>query len=245
VDAFREREAGRSRTGSVDLRSFDLGVVLTLGGKVHVVDGVSGYGVSVPGVDPPPGFPAVPITFGDADDAFVNYLLPSIVVVREDVAPAMFRWHPGKEQYRVPAVGSEFRTITGPGGQVKEGYTAYEAMPQAVPYDLSYSIHALHQRRGLRARQSGQALLMYLLHVCQPYFTVFVTDTIGDRRIYFATAESLGSRDEVIDVADRTIGGTLSVTVEAELDLNDPHVLTSVTSRQVRVAPIHRFPRRF
>ena len=66
IAALRSRMEGRARTGTVTLRDFDKGVVETLGAKVTK----SNYYVEVPGVLPPPGYPAVPVFFGYPEDIY-------------------------------------------------------------------------------------------------------------------------------------------------------------------------------
>jgi len=241
VQSYRDRERGLARNGEVGIRDFDLGMVLTLGGVIHKVgpDEIPGYYADVPGVEPAPGLPGVQIVFGNPDDAFSNYLLPLIVVTRNDVSPAMSRWHPGSIKYRVPKPGAQPIQVTGPGGVVRTGYRNMVQQECPIPYDISYTLTVSHERRGLksRERETGLKLLHYVMRICQPYFAVVVIDSIEDQRIYFATAEAVMSADELVDVADRLISWTIGVTVEAHIDLLDEDDLTMVTGRRFTYTP--------
>jgi len=76
-------------------------------------------------------------------------------------------------------------------------------------------------------RPQANALFMYLVSIYQPYCAVYVEDSINDIRSYSATAE-YGVEDETIDVTARTIGFSIDLTVEAELDLNQEVEFPSV-----------------
>lgn len=229
--AYRDREFGRAPNGDVIVRDFDRGLVVHLGGVIHKVgpDEIPGYYADVPGVEPVPGLPGVQIIFGNPDDAFANYLLPQIVVTRDDITPAMSRWHPGTVKYRAPKPGAQAVQVTGPGGVVKTGYRKMGQQEGAIPYDIGYTLTIAHERRGLKDRESGNKILHHVMKRCTPYFNFLVIDSIDDQRIYFATAEAATSSDELLDVADRTISWTMGVMVEAELDFLDEYDLTMAT----------------
>lgn len=233
VLSFREREAGSRRTGTVELRDFDTGIIETLGARKHEVNGQPGYYLAIEGIHQPPGMPGVPVVFGNPDPAFENYLLPMVMVVRDDISPALARWHPGALQYRAPKPGAPPVAVAGPGGTTLTGWPRMVEAQQAVPYDLSYTLTVYHERRGLIQRLAGNALLRVVMKVYQPRCTINVFDSLGDRRIYFAAVDAAATNDELIDVADRTVGWTMGITVEAELDLNDEYDVPMVTGRQI------------
>ena len=105
--------ASNVKTGDVLLEDFDRGVVETLGavvnaeGSIYVIKNISG-------VDAPPGFEGVPVYFAFADDTLDPKILPSFVIRRDEIIPALSRWHLGLTEYKVPAVGSSEVTITNP-----------------------------------------------------------------------------------------------------------------------------------
>jgi hypothetical protein len=100
---------GNSRTGVVNLRSFDEGVVLTLGGSL-VTDplNMTGYYLKdVTGIDDlfpttgnptsvegPSGWQGVPVVFAMPEDKNAKFKLPMVLIRRDSVEPAMNRWHP-------------------------------------------------------------------------------------------------------------------------------------------------------
>jgi len=239
VQAYRDRETGQAPNGEVGLRDFDLGMVRTLGGELHTVgpDEIPGYYANVSGVAPAPGLPGVQIVFGNPDDAFVNYLLPMIVVTRDDVTPAMSRWMPGSLKYRAPKPGTPAIQVTGPGGVVKTGYRQMVQQETATPYDIAYTLTVAHDRRGLDAHKTGHRLLKHVMRRAQPYFYLWVVDSLGDDRIYFGTAEAATTADELVDVADRLISWTMSVTVEAHLDFLDEDELRTATAIIANYSP--------
>jgi hypothetical protein len=144
----------------------------------------------------------------------------------------MNRLHPSTIAYKVPKSGAAQLTATGPGGATKTGYAASVVKPSALPFEITYTLSVLAHRRGLTERMSANALLNYVMYTYRPYCVVRVFDTIGDERLYFATADAPSPMDEVIDVADRTIGWTISLAVEAELNLSDELELKNILSKQ-------------
>jgi hypothetical protein len=233
IRAYRERELGRARNGEVGIRDFDLAMVRQFKGEYHEVgpDKIPGYYAQVDGVEPAPGLPGIQVVFGNPDDAFVNYLLPLFVVTRDDISPAMSRWHPHTIKYRVPKAGAQLIQVTGPGGTTLSGYKDMVQQDVPTPYDISYTLTVAHERRGLKARETGLKMLHHALKWFQPYFNIVVIDSINDQRIYFGTAEAATSADELADVADRLISWTMSVTVEALIDVLDEKDVTMATGR--------------
>jgi len=225
--ALRAKRAGGERTGIVTLRDFDRGVVETL--RAVVIG--DNYFVQIPGVAPAPGQPGVPITFAYPEDAYERWKLPAIVVSRDDIAPAMQRWHPGAMQYNAPAYGAREVTI---GGQT--GFTGMETMAQAIPLDISYTITLMTTGRGAPGSRAGAgAMLDYVFRIYPPYCAVYVKDSLGDQRTYSAYTDSLGMLDDVADISDRTIAFAVTLRVEAECDLTDPEIHSTATGRSVRM----------
>lgn len=240
-DALRERTEGRARTGFVNLRAFDEGIVETLGAKVdpelsnYFLDLVAAetVGFDPPEsspfyrgpVDPRPGLPGIPVTFSNPEDVLEKWSVPCLLIRREGIDPAIERWHPGLVQYRAPARGAlptQYRGVN--------GYDRVEQTDQAVPFDLTYSVNIMARNRGApgETNQAGR-LLDHVLRIYPPYCRVLVTDSIGDKRSYEAFMDGVSDLDEVADITDRMIGFSVSVRVEGELDLNDPYVRKLVT----------------
>lgn len=230
---FEDRRSGRARNGTVFLRSYDEGVMLTLGGKIKQdANGLDYYMVQVPHVEPPPGHWGVPINWSDGEDEWEDYVYPTFVISRDDVAPDLPRWHPGTMQYKVGATGTQNVTQQITQSVSKSGPLMREQMQQAVPYNLTYTIKCAAGRRGhATAKPNAGAADMLLLHVMrtyQPYCSVWVKDSLNDWRNYAAFQEAVSPIDEVVDMTNRTIGHTVTLRVEAELDLNDPETHRTV-----------------
>lgn len=231
--------------GEVGLRNFDQGVVETL--RAEVIDG--NYYITDPGlfsVGPPPGQPGVPVTFAYPDDNYEHWRFPVVVVRRDDISPAMNRWHPGMGTYRGPATGAQPRSVTVPTGPmtstVMHGFDRYEQGQQATPFDFTYTLSILARYRGFGNKQpigqpvrgpaspavSANRLLDYVLRIFQPYGGVFVKDSLGDIRTYESFMESVSHLDSASEVGDRMIGFAVTLRIEGELDLNSPTVHTAV-----------------
>lgn len=242
---LEDRRLGHRPVGQVGLRNFDEGIVKTL--RAEVSDG--NYFIMDEGlfaVDPPPGQPGVPVTFAFPDDNYEHWRFPVIVIRRDDLSPAMNRWHPGMTTSRGPAQGAQPLEVTIPTGgltsTVAQGFDRYEVAQQATPFDITYTISIMARYRGQGNKQQvGQAVtgaaspktqanrvLDYVLRIYPPYGAVWVQDSLGDWRTYSAFMEATSHLDQVSEVADRMIGFAVTVRVEAELDLADPKVQTAV-----------------
>lgn len=241
--ALRDRTEGRSPTGVVDLRAFDLGVVTTLGATAETVTTPNGevhrnYFLDVPfvrGRVGRPGLPGVPIIFAFPEDVFEKYDYPLISVRREDISPTMNRWQPGTLQYRAPAVTAIEATLTtNPGNPMNPNVVNYwdkvVQLQQAAPFDITYSISILARSRGgLGQTNQANAILNAVARVYQPYSAVHIVDSIGDKRSYSCYQEAISPLDDVSDVSDRVIGFVVTIRVEAELDLLEPELHNTVT----------------
>ena len=222
--ALRARVLGKARTGSVTVRDFDQGVVETLGAKVI---GDTYFITELSEFDPPPGMPGIPVLFAHPEEVFQAYKQPAIEVRRDDISPALNRWHPGTLHYRTPGLGATKATATFSDGTTKTGYDRMEELQQTCPYDLLYTIN-IHAR-SRQFMSSANKILAYVMRIYQPYCAVYVKDSIGDLRSYSATTESIQPIDEAADVAERVIGFALSLRIEGELDINDPKTFGTVT----------------
>lgn len=251
------RESGEAPSGVVGLRNFDAGVVETLGAEVHEVETGRGphsnYYITPTKtfpVEPAPGLPGIPVTFSHPEDIYARYRQPVIVVRRDDISPAMNRWHPGHKSWRAPAQEANPVTVTiypqTFGELVFHGFDKYETKDTGVPFDITYSIQIYARHRGKgpmpkKGRPTGfvdetgspasgsprnqvNSVLDYVLRRYAPYCQVFVEDSLGDRRKYSAFMEAVSHLDEVPEVTERVLGFAVTLRVEAELDLSDPVV---------------------
>lgn len=246
------REAGSAPSGLVGLRNFDAGVVETLGAEVHEVDTGKGphsnYYITPSRtfpVEPAPGLPGVPITFSHPEDVYARYRQPIIVVRRDDISPAMNRWHPGQKSWKAPAQEANPVTVViNPDtfGETRlHGFDRYETKDTGVPFDITYSIQIYARHRGKgplpkkgkptgftgapgSPRNQVNAVLDYVLRRYAPYSQVTVEDSLGDTRKYSSFMEAVSHLDEVPEVTERVLGFAVTLRVEAELDLSDPVV---------------------
>lgn len=205
--------------GTVGLRDWDTGLWLTLGGEIahYTVDGDSRaiYVVTIPGVES--GLDhlndRVPLHFGTPEDVYQKYVLPCFVAKRSSLTPAFDR-HPWYQWVaRAPAKGANKITLAD--GTV--GYDRYENQWRATQFDIAYDVNIMARRQ-----QESVLMLQYALrHFLAPGFVFKIIDSLGDVREYDAVDLSVSETSELADIADRTVGWTISFTVRAELDLHE------------------------
>ena len=221
-----DRYLGFQDNGIVTLRDFDAGVIETLKAVPTKENGINGYFIPYEtiGVEAPPGLPGIPVVFAYPEDQFQRYKLPMIVVRRDSMEAAMQRWHPGATQFRAPAKNADPLTV---GANI--GYTKMNSRPQAVPYDLLYTIIIVSKYRGGGEKSNTapiahlNALLWHVQKIYPPYSKVYVKDSTGDYRSYSVFVDNITSSDESIAVADRVVGFEMPIRIEGELDLNDAY----------------------
>jgi hypothetical protein len=213
--------------GTVNLRDWDTGCMLTVGGEVfnYVVDGETRaiYTIDVPGVRS--GLQhldnKIPLYFDTPEDVYQEYFLPNITFRRNDLTVAFDR-HPWYQWVaRAPAKGAT--KIVLPGGQV--GYDRYANQWRATQFDITYDCIIAARRQ-----QESVLMLHYVLrHFIPPWFIFKIVDSLGDTREYDAGEMSISVTSELADIADRTVGWTISFTVRGEIDLHDDRVLPAMT----------------
>ncbi len=215
-----------ARSGSVFITDYDRGIITTLGG-VTSTDGSSYVIKNIPGVHAPPNYEGVPIYFDKGDDTIQTQILPSFVIRRDSMTPAMSRWHLGAIEYSVPAINAVPVTVVHPitGEVIATGWDRYEQKPQAVPFDLTYNIEIRARFRN-NLDVAANAMLLHAMRVYQPYTRVAIKDSLNDTRYYTAFTESQTAADIMSNISDRENNFNLSVRIEAELDLNDPYVVS-------------------
>lgn len=254
-DQVRERSEGRARTGFVDLRAFDEGVVETLGATIDPekenyflqLDPVETVGFDPPisspfskgTVDPRPGLPGIPITFAYPEEIIEKYSIPVLWIERTSLDPAMQRWHPGMLQYRTAGRGALPARYAPESTSISiDGFDRAEQIDQAAPFDITYSLNIVARNRGAGGRSQGaNRLLRHVLGIYPPYCEVRLKDSIGDARTYEAFMEGVSPLDEVAEVASRMIGFSVSLRIEGELDLTEPVLRKTVTNRITSLRP--------
>lgn len=224
----------------IGLTDFDRGVVVTLGGELVDVE-VDGdirqmYALQCPGLRElpdqanmpedlrqipylPDGY--VPIFFAHPEAVFQNYILPCVVVRRTNLSPN-FERAPWFGYQRVPALDANPVAVRiGPGGQdFVHGFDKYVSRWNPVPFDIGYEVQVL-----ARLQLDAVPLLTCVLRRTRPpWFSVAVFDDGGCRRLYDSGPVEVTDISELVDVADRTIGWTISFDVRGELDLHDSAV---------------------
>lgn len=220
------------RTGQVDLEAYDVGIATTIGGKLVEVekDGerIQTYAVEIVGVAGPHEYHGlIPIVMADPEDAYQENLLPQIVISRGSVVPQMNRWHPGGHEYQVPA--STAKMVLGPDGKTLMP-TMVERKWWTYPFEIAYDVHLR-----ARLRVDADRMLRHVGRFFWAYGQVFLRDTEGDERGYYAFVDSFDNLSELTDVADRLQGHTISMRVEAELDFDEPHLMPTTPNYKLGV----------
>jgi hypothetical protein len=235
-DTLRRRQEGLDRNGDVGIRDFDKGVITTLGATLYT-DG--DYYLKVDGMAWAPGDPGVQVLTSFPEDTYEKTRYPLVVVRREDIGPAMTRWHPGSMKYHAPALGALPVTVFKGLPYEKSGFSKMEEQPMSVPFDITYTVAVYARHRGGPAQKhQANLLLQHAMKVYQPYSVVRVTDSIGDVRSYEVFMEGVANLDAIPGTVDRIIGQGLNLRIEAELDLNDPETRRIVTSLTLTVTPL-------
>lgn len=209
------------RTGQIFLEDFDVGLAQTIGAELINIelDGeeTQVFALQVDEVSGPDEYQGlVPVIMSDPDDSYGEQFLPQVVIQRGTITPAMSRWFPGGHEYLIPAANAD--TVEASDG--RSGPNRMERKPWSWPFDISYDLH-------IRARYRVQAdrIFKRVGRVIWAYGQIFLTDSEGEDRGYYAFVESNDALQELNDIADRMLGYTISMRVEGELDFVEPVVL--------------------
>lgn len=224
--------------GTLSIRDWDRGCYLTLETEVvmYTVDGAQRgqHVIDVPGLDS--GLTQfdgkVPVFFDSPEDVYQNFVLPCVVFKQNDMTPAFDRqpWYTWLG--RAPAKGAT--EITLPDGT--KGYDRYENQWRATPFDISYDCTLMTRRK-----QEANLVLMYALRrFIPPWFIFKVIDNLGDVREYDAGDMSISNVSELVDIAERMAGWTISFTVRGEIDIHDDHEEPAMIDPQIRTQIITR-----
>jgi hypothetical protein len=226
-------------TGEVFIDDYDRGVITTMGGCPNVyeikelaIPANSMYVIKdIPGVSPPPSYEGVPVYFAFPDENIENKIMPSIIVRRDAITPALNRWHPGNLQYTCPTPGATESTVYNPitGQPIASGYNSYQQRWQAAPFDLLYNIQ-LRARYRNNLRAESMKLLHFVMKMYKPYTIVTIFDSLGRHRRYDAFMETPSAVDIMPDLDGKEANFNITLRVEGELDLENPFRLRGVTS---------------
>lgn len=222
------------RTGQVFIEDFDVGLAETIGSELVRIelDGEEAqvYALRVPGVTGPDQYHGlIPIFMSDPEAGFAANLLPQIILSRGSIDPDMARWQPGGREYMVPAANAT--EVTSSSG--RKGPSRVEIKPWSWPFTINYDVHLRGATR-IQADRMLRAVGKYLW----AYGAIHVKDSEGDTREYNAFGEGIQNLSEIADITDRTIGHTLPIRVEAELDFLEPFLAPTTLNLTVRAGPL-------
>lgn len=205
------------KTGNVWIRDYDLGVVLQLGAildpvkkqySVHFTSGLS------PNTDA-----NVPVILNNPEQVYEKKTYPSLLIKREPFGQDRKRWGSyGQFDYVSGVPGTE-QTVNG-----QTVYHKVEIKPQAWPYTLNYTVTCF-----ARYEYEAQTMMRQLLRSFQPLGQINVTDSLGENRGYvFYNDSEVQDIGEFINVAERVHAYSISIRIEAEIDLVDPQLADTV-----------------
>jgi hypothetical protein len=208
-------------TGNVFIRNFDQGIMDTLGATAdpNAFNIVNGQKIPDPCYKLDVNGQEVSVYFSQPEPVFQKKLFPFITVNRDDMSPAMSRWHgPGQLEHKVGVSG----VVVLPNGT--SGYAASSMKYQAYPYDITYTISVWD-----RYEVTAQTILSKVLRALPPIGRILVKDSLNLLRTYEYYSEGgIANLQEVIDPVTRARGYAITLRIEAELDL-----LESITGNAV------------
>lgn len=217
------------KNGNVDLLDWDTAIVEGFGAQLDIIKKQYYLPLNIFDEVNDEKVDKVLVIFKRPEPTDANFVLPAIVVTRDNVAPAYNRLTSPTVQYRIPAPGA---TMVSAGGQI--GWTEYETKPQEQPYDISYTIECWG-----RYRQEAQTLLMMVM-VAYPLQTgtVTVTDSEGVQRQYTVFQQGTADLTQISSMVDRIPGFSLSIKCEAELTLDRTSFTVSAFTGSLSSSPI-------
>jgi hypothetical protein len=204
--------------GTLDIRDFDIGCMLTIGAEViyYSIDGSqrAQYVVDIPAInsDIARFQNKIPVFFDSPEDPFQDYILPSFVFETSSMNDAFDRQPYAGTVARAPAkdavpIYTEYGI----------GYSKYEDQIRPDPYDISFDLKIYAERK-----QEVKIMVGYVMkRMRAPWFNFKVVDSLGEVREYDAGELSYSNSSELADIADRTANWTMSFVVRAEIDTFD------------------------
>jgi len=238
---------GTERIGDYFLDSFDMGIVMTLGGekigkyyfvrkeKITLMPGVPQLLLPLyteaHGIPSEVGMrmPGIPIIWKNPDPSFMRYVLPCFRISREDPSPALERWNSLHLKHKGPAPDATPIQVQY-GNTVLNGYDKYEEQNGAWPYDIPYTLTI--EASGKSAELHVQAMLKYAMKIFEPYSVLDVPNSFGEIGKFNMFVEGPSDLGMVADIADSSKIYALSIRVSGNFDLSDIQTLDkTVTSK--------------
>lgn len=198
-----------------------LGAVAAI--RTHPVLGQrNGYWLDLPTAVPQ----FIPCIFNEPEAIYERRVYPSVLLTREDPQINMARWHSVGQLEYIAGVSGTFEAVQLTRNLTVSGYSSVESKIQAMPFDLNYTFTVF-----ARWEHEAIPMLQRVLQRFQPFSRIPVIDSLGDTRTYTTFSDGgWQNQSELVDVADRVKAYAVSVKVEAELDLNDPIVRSTVAT---------------
>jgi hypothetical protein len=209
---------GNKRTGIVTIYDFDEGFIRSLGGVLDVNDQT--YYLEE-------GNFRVPIYFENPEAVLRMKKIPVVVIARSmEYDPP--RFHSISYEYQIPADGSQQVPVYDPLTGRLLGYVPdyYETKFSAYPVDFLYDVNLFFRKK----KDLVEFLNMKILKTLQPvsiFNYVEVIDSERETRLYECFLETINFNTELIDIAEKVEGATITYRVKGELDLNNPVVFKS------------------
>jgi hypothetical protein len=206
-----------TRTGHVDLLSYDQAIVEGLGAVLDPVKNQyylsllnsKGRGIYIrpEGSDAPKEITKALVVFKESEPTHTEFDVPAILINRDDISPAKDRLVSISEAYRIPCDDAKQVVI---GGYV--GWTSYETKEQEWPYDFTYTFECWSRYRTVAQMLLQKVMVKYPLNG-----SLRVADHLGVERIYHTFTEGSADLTQVNSLVDRLVGASLTVRVEGEL----------------------------
>ena len=221
---------GAVRSGEVWLDDYDRAIKEHVGGVERAVPGSGGptpwYVLDWPDIRGDDAFGgSIPVTFGDAQDVLTPFVLPCVVIVRDDdVDIDTTRMTGWSRAYRVPtAAAIAAGVITVETGL--QGYNEYEHRECPKPVVIRYTIWG-------RARTSREASKMFrrLYKRMEKWGTLSVRDSENVLRGYSIEVEGMSRTTETDEVLNRRPSCSFRVAIQGELEHDEPVKSKAVTS---------------
>lgn len=205
------------RTGHVDELDYDIAVAFGLGAKLDLaknqlwlpLSDSAGKSIFVkpPNTNAPAPITKALVVMKQSEPTHTEWELPSILIARDDVTPALQReWSP-TEQYRLPAPGARQISV---GDTI--GYDCFETKEREWPFDFTYTIECWS-----RYRTVAQILKQMMMRAYPPYSSVTVTDGLENERVYHVFQEGTADLTEINSLVDRIVGFSVTIRIEGEL----------------------------
>lgn len=200
-----------TRNGNVDLFDWDTAIVEGFGAVLDPVKDQYFLPLDIYNEDNAEKIDKALVVFKRPEPTDTNFVLPQVVVTRDNVVPALNRLTSPTVQYNLPAAGA---TRVSAGGVL--GWTEYETKEKEQPYDISYTIECWG-----RYRFEAQTILQMIMFAYPlQTATVTVTDSLGVTRQYAVFQQGTADLTQISSMVDRIPGFSFSIKCEGELTLD-------------------------